>query len=206
MKRFAALGGVVALSLSSLAGCGAADGTLDENLGETTQAVMPDPTMPDPAAGPVKLHNLQTSRCLGVAAGTPTPGNFLIVWTPCDGSANQNWQYVTRPDFNHNIKNFVADDRFLSIRSIQANHYAGNGNVAIIDVANNDDIFKEFWTMTFVGPDLMGHNCYYFSSGWGAGQVLGVLGGNPNNGARVVTWQGFFTDFQHHQDQLWCAY
>jgi hypothetical protein len=200
--RFIARSGLVALSVSFLAGCGAPGGeTSEANVVGTTAALTPDPTMPDPYSAPVTLHNYQTGRCLGVRAGTPNPGNNLIVWT-CDTSANQKWQ-MTNFSYNYRLKNFVADDRYLSIAGSQP----ANGNTAIIDVLNNGNQSKEFWTMYFVGPDLNSHNCYYISSGWGnADQVVGVAGGRTDNGAPVITWAGFFTNFQGHPDQLWCAY
>jgi hypothetical protein len=174
---------------SSLLGCGAPDGAIDETLAEES-APLTD--------APFTLRNYQTGLCMGVKGGTPTPGTRLITW-PCDQSANQTWTkgppYVSDPAF-HQLKNSVAVNRCL--------HGLGSGNGAEAMIYTCGLAPYDVWKPIYAGNDLNGHECYRFAQKAGQ-RVLGVKNGNTAPGTPIILWDDFNNQFLH-PNQLWCVY
>jgi hypothetical protein len=183
---------VLFMVLSSLGGCGAPDGALDESLAQES-APLTD--------SPFRLRNFQTGLCLGVKAGTPTAGTPLIVWT-CDGSANQTWTKgaasPSDPAFLL-LRNSVAPDRCL--------HTIGTGNGAQTAIYTCDLVWNPYntWKPIYAGNDSLGHECYRFANKKNPARVFGVKGGSTSLGAPVVLWDDF-NDAFGHPDQFWCVY
>jgi hypothetical protein len=191
--------GLVMLVVGSLAGCG--DGTMDDGLVQTTSAVS-DPGL---TTGKFTLHNYQTGLCLGVAAGTPTRGTPLVVWT-CDQSANQNWQQLTGASFVGwiELQNFVADDRCMNDIG---NVLSSDGTKIGIDKCYDTDyggvILNDSFQAHYVGNDLNGNECYNFVDQ--NALAVGVSGGKTGNGQPIILWSNFHDPY-NHPDQIWCVY
>jgi hypothetical protein len=195
------LGALAALAIGSLAGCGAPNdnaalGPLDESVGETSAAL---------TTATFTLHNYQTGYCLGVAAGTPTIGTRMVVWT-CDTSANQNWVQGSGPYAGGYVQliNGVATDRCLRGTNGVWIDFANQGAWTEINHCGNGYDGDTNWLPIYVGQDFTNHECYRFKE-LNIQGVLGVLGGNTSRGASAVTWHDFANQYTH-PDQIWCVY
>lgn len=190
--RYGRLGGVVALAIASLAGCGEAP---DESVVKETSAIL---------SNAFTLRNYQTGLCLGVSGGDPNALAILEVWG-CDQSANQsfkhNWMTWVPTQYSE-IVDLVAGDRCLVSG-------AANGNNVLDEPCFSADLQRNFyqddWSFTNTIWDKNGVACYNIASESMPGQVMGVSGGSTAWGAPVVTWSNFH-DKIHHPDQFWCIY
>jgi hypothetical protein len=194
-----------ALVVSSLVGCGELpDAADDESVTEETSAL----TLPST----FKLHNYQTDLCLGVAAGTPTPGTPLITWT-CDNSANQTWSAAPKKTGDtsyYAVKNYVADNTCMHVP------YDSSGTKGQIascgsPIGGGQNPFTPIeipgWHLVYaftVGPTSAPKDCYRLQHQPGT-LVLGVSGGNTAKGANTILWTDYNNRFTH-PDQFWCVY
>ena len=116
------------------------------------------------SASAFELVNLYEGACLGVAAGTPTVGTKLVLWS-CDGSANQQFTAVATSTTNANgeslytLYNSVAANRVLGVAPVAQGNVAAPVVIWTVDYSANQQ-----WTMTPVYKDHQGHQCYAIRS------------------------------------------
>ncbi|MFF5230958.1 PQQ-dependent sugar dehydrogenase [Dactylosporangium sp. NPDC000521] len=136
--------------------------------------------------------NVNSGKCLGMPAGNMTNGTKAVQWT-CDGSSDQSWSIPggVNDGIYYQVKNRVNPTKCLGV---PGGSMVEGTQLVIWDCDGSDD---QFWTyVSYTDP-----NCptQYSLKNLRSGLIVGVSGGNPNNGGLVVQWR-----FQGLPDQRWC--
>jgi hypothetical protein len=196
--RFVRIGGLAALAIGLLGGCGAPDsavlGGVDESLGQTSAPL---------TTSWFTLRNFASGLCLGTSGGH-SDLRTAVVSSTCDLSPSQSWEQalpMTDDPTYFQLLNAVAANRCLDNYG-----YAGsNGNYYYpTDIAGCQTTFAGVKPI-FVSYDESDHECYRFSADLVHSFVLGPLNGSRAKGAAVV-YSLDFNNISQHPDQLWCVY
>jgi hypothetical protein len=137
-------------------------------------------------------------ECLGVVNGNMTNGTHVVSWT-CNGHPDQTWEISGSPGGNTTtIRNSQNTSKCLGVQGSATS----DGSILVIwDCNGNTDqnwTFQPWMADNRNGP----FGCFTIQNQNAAPKVLGILGGNPTDGAQAVIWDRL-TGLGHH-DQVWC--
>lgn len=162
--------------------------------------------MATPASAQVWKSAANENVCLGVAAGTMTPGTQIITWS-CNGYSDQTWgQYAFSGSFVQVWTHGSSEPPDSASRCIALanNGSISNGTHAIIwncTTATDD----QGWDIEYEWSDANFHACYRFinkkANDQGYLKALTASATTPQNGTNVV-----IQPYSGATNQVWCAY
>ncbi len=144
--------------------------------------------------GPTALNG-PPLECLGVLGGNMTNGTPVVTWT-CNGHADQTWVINGVPGQSQTtIRNSQNPNKCLGVLAAAT---SDGSSLVIWDCNGKPD--QEWGLIPYNNQRNGPFGCFTIQNFNASSKVMGVLGGNPTDGAQAVLWD----PIMGHLDQAWC--